>query len=148
MLNKFQQFFQKKLAQSDEQTTDHSINLAAAALLIEVARADLELDDREQNKIIELLQTTLQLPEEDIHSLITLATEESESASSLFEFTTLINEHYSDEQKQVLMEQLWHVAFADDELDKYEEHLLRRIADLIHLPHRIFIKTKHRAEKN
>ena len=148
MLSKFQQFFQKKLSQSDGQTTDERINLAAAALLIEVARADLEMDAREQSKITALLQATLQLSEVDIQSLISLAAEESESASSLFEFTTLINEHYSDEQKQVLMEQLWHVAFADDVLDKYEEHLLRRIADLIHLPHRIFIQTKHQAQKN
>ena len=148
MLNKIQQFFQKKLSQPDEQTTDQRINLAAAALLIEVARADLEMDASEQNKIVALLQTTLQLSEDDIHSLIALATEESESASSLFEFTTLINEHYSDAQKHVLMEQLWHVAFADNELDKYEEHLLRRIADLIHLPHRVFMQTKHRAQKD
>ncbi len=148
MLNKLQQFFQKKLSPPEEQAVGDRINLAAAALLIEVARADLELDTREQNKIIELLKTTLQLPEEDIHSLISLATEKSESASSLFEFTTLINEHYSLEQKQVLMEQLWHVAFADNELDKYEEHLLRRITDLIHLPHRIFMQTKHRAQKD
>ena len=146
MINKIQQFFQKKLSQPDEQTTDQRINLAAAALLIEVARADLEMDASEQNKIVALLQTTLQLSEDDIHSLIALATEESESASSLFEFTTLINEHYSDPQKHVLMEQLWHVAFADNELDKYEEHLLRRIADLIHLPHRVFMQTKHRAQ--
>lgn len=148
MLSKFQQFFQKKLSPSDGQTTDERINLAAAALLIEVARADLEMDAREQSKITALLQATLQLSEVDIQSLISLAAEESESASSLFEFTTLINEHYSDEQKQVLMEQLWHVAFADDVLDKYEEHLLRRIADLIHLPHRVFIQTKHQAQKN
>ena len=60
----------------------------------------------------------------------------------MYEFTRLINDHYSYEQKTGLVENLWRLAFADENLDKYEEGLIRRVADLIHVSHGDFIKTK------
>ena len=58
----------------------------------------------------------------------------------------LINRHFSQEEKNHIVELLWEVAYADGELDKYEEHLVRKLADLIYVPHRSFIRAKHRAK--
>ncbi len=64
---------------------------------------------------------------------------------SLNDFTDVINEKFDADHKFVLMERLWKVACADDRLDKYEEYTIRKIADLLHVPHRKFIQAKHNA---
>ena len=82
------------------------------------------------------------IPEEDITSLQQLAEDEARQATSLYEFTRLINDHYDYAQKCALIENMWRVAFSDERLDKYEEHLIRRIAELIYVSHSDFIRTK------
>ena len=69
----------------------------------------------------------------------------ADDATSLYEFTRLINDHFELTEKENLVELLWFVAFADGALDKYEEHLVRRVADLVHVSHGAFIRAKHRA---
>lgn len=147
MISRIQKFFQSSMSQTDAQLSDHRLNMAAAALLIEIGRADFSLQPEEIEAITQSLQKTLDISDAESATLVSMAMEESESASSLYEFTKLIKDHYTPEQKQTLMEQLWRVAFSDNQLDKYEEHLLRRIADLIYLPHKDFIQAKHRVEE-
>lgn len=147
MISQIQKFFQSSMSQTDAQLSDHRLNMAAAALLIEIGRADFSLQPEEIEAITQSLQKTLDISDAESATLVSMAMEESESASSLYEFTKLIKDHYTPEQKQTLMEQLWRVAFSDNQLDKYEEHLLRRIADLIYLPHKDFIQAKHRVEE-
>ena len=147
MISRIQKFFQSSMSQTDEQLSDHRLNMAAAALLIEIGRADFSLQPEEIEAITQSLQKTLDISDAESATLVSMAMEESESASSLYEFTKLIKDHYTPEQKQTLMEQLWRVAFSDNQLNKYEEHLLRRIADLIYLPHKDFIQAKHRVEE-
>src|SRR5699024_11096032 len=74
------------------------------------------------------------------------ALSQADDATSLYEFTGQINEHVNQERKQALLESIWMVALADERVDKYEEHLIRRIADLLHLNHREFVQARHRAE--
>jgi len=116
--------------------------VAAAALLIEVARADHEQDSAEDAAMATLLANTLDLDSETIDTLMEDARHEVEDATSLFEFTRLINDHYSIEEKRSLVQSMWHVAYADASLDKYEEHVIRRVAELIYLPHPDFIAAK------
>lgn len=147
MLSKIQSFFQEHLApqtSSDDQT--HRRNLAAAALLIEVARADFDFDEEEQATIETALRASLDVTNEEVAELVRLAREESRDATSLHQFTRLVHETHSLEEKKVLMEQLWRVAWADGRIDRYEEQILRRVADLIHLRHGEFIQAKHAAE--
>jgi len=80
--------------------------------------------------------------------LIELANAEKHEATDYYTFTSLINEHYSQQQKIKLVEDLWRLAYADNELDKYEEHLLRRLSELLHVPHKDFIRTKLNTVKN
>jgi uncharacterized tellurite resistance protein B-like protein len=104
------------------------------------------VDDSEEAKSGELLQRTLNLPAEEVESLIELAHEHSRDAVGLHPFTSVVHERFDAEEKIRLFECLWRVAFADGSIDKHEEHMLRRIADLLHVPHRDFIRTKLRVQ--
>ena len=75
-----------------------------------------------------------------------LAAEQRTQATNYYQFTSLINNGFSHEQKITLIKLLWEVAFVDGELDIYEEHLVRKIADFPHVSHMDLIKTTHRTD--
>jgi uncharacterized tellurite resistance protein B-like protein len=124
---------------------DHDIRLAAAALLVEVARADHDFTDGEDAAMRHLLVSSLKLAEDEVEAVLERAGAAVEDATSLFEFTRLVNDHYSFEEKRRLVAAMWQVAYADEDLDKYEEHIIRRVAELIYLPHAEFMRSKHEA---
>ena len=143
VLRKLQQFFTERLSEeSDSGNAEQRTRLAAAALLVEVARADYEDDPEELTAVCAALRETLNVSEEDIKSLVDLANQEVESATSSYEFTRLIIDNFSPEQRIELIEAMWQVAYADGNLDRYEEHYIRRIAELLYVPHSQFIRTK------
>jgi uncharacterized tellurite resistance protein B-like protein len=134
------------MARASEPSEDRSvqeIQLATAALLIELAKADRAVDDKEWRIIVDTLERTFHLPTETLQELVSLAEEELQEATDLFQFTQLVNQHYSYKDKLQLLKAMWQVAFADGQIDKYEDHLIRKVAGLIHVPHSDFIKTKH-----
>ena len=148
VLDAIKQFFSDHIEtpqQEDGDSAKHAMNIAAAALLIEVGRADFEFSDTEQARIATLLRENLDITHSEITDLIDLAKRESTEATSLHGFTRLIHENYSLAQKRKLMEQLWCVALADGRIDRYEDYILRKIADLIYLSHKEFIQAKLRA---
>ncbi|HBM10131.1 TerB family tellurite resistance protein [Pseudomonas sp. Choline-3u-10] len=126
----------------EDQPTGHSVEVAAAALLIEVGRADYESDADEQKAIIEAIRLGSGLEDGELESLVASAQESAERSTSLYEFTTLINAQYSMDEKFVLIKTLWRVAAADGDIHRYEDHLIRRIADLLYVPHSDFIRAK------
>ncbi|QWV15330.1 TerB family tellurite resistance protein [Stutzerimonas zhaodongensis] len=126
----------------EDQPTEHSVEVAAAALLIEVGRADYESDADEQKAIIEAIRLGSGLEDGELESLVASAQESAERSTSLYEFTTLINAQYSMDEKFVLIKTLWRVAAADGDIHRYEDHLIRRIADLLYVPHSDFIRAK------
>ncbi|ANF27813.1 TerB family tellurite resistance protein [Stutzerimonas stutzeri] len=126
----------------EDQPTGHSVEVAAAALLIEVSRADYESDAGEQKAIIEAIRLGSGLEDGELESLVASAQESAERSTSLYEFTTLINAQYSMDEKFVLIKTLWRVAAADGDIHRYEDHLIRRIADLLYVPHSDFIRAK------
>ena len=142
----------KKLFTEPAGDGEHSIEeqrrLAAAALLIEVARADFTQDANEERAMADLLCYSLDLSRDDVDALLAAASERVDEATSLYEFTRLVNDHYSPAQKAELIATMWHVAFADSELDKYEEALIRRVAELIYVPHEEFIRSKIAAHRD
>jgi len=148
MLKTIKVFFESKLVPATAEEPESSnlkTDLASACLLIEVMKSDHELDDREAAEFIEILQKQLDISDEDLADVVTLAEAEAKQATSLYEFTSLINAGYDYENKLALIENMWRVAYADERLDKYEEHLIRKISDLIYVSHRDFIRTKHSA---
>jgi uncharacterized tellurite resistance protein B-like protein len=145
MLLAIKQFFEDKLSVNAEQAAqqnDKKIELATAALMFELMRTDSRIDKREKQMLTELLRKTFALEQDSLQELLGLAETAATQATSLFEFTSLINESYSYEQRVQLIENLWRVAFADHTLDRYEEHMIRKVGDLIHIKHSDFIRTK------
>ena len=128
--------------QEDEQQLQERLHLAAAALLIETARADFTQDEAEQEAMKALLSKSLGLSIGKVHELMMAASAQVDEATSLYEFTREINDHYSAEQKLKLIGAMWAVAYADDDLDKYEEALIRQVAELTYVPHQDYIRSK------
>ncbi|MEM8940662.1 MAG: TerB family tellurite resistance protein [Pseudomonadota bacterium] len=127
---------------AEDRSSDDSRRLAAAALLVEVARADFEQGAEEDASMATLLRDNLDLSEEQVNELLEQAGSAVDQATSLYEFTRAINDYYEPGDKVKLISDLWRVAYADSSLDKYEEHIIRRVADLIYVPHEDFIRTK------
>ena len=129
-------------ARETREALRHRLQLASAALLIETARADFTQDGDEEAAMEKLLHNSLMLPATEIQELMRQATDKADEATSLYEFTRLINDHYLEEEKLQLIHNMWVVAWADGNIDKYEEHLIRRVAELIYVSHQEFIRGK------
>jgi uncharacterized tellurite resistance protein B-like protein len=146
MLTKLQQFFNQYLSNNTEIPVplEHRLQLACAALMVEMLHVDEQVTEEEETKLKQLIKQRFALNTAEIESLIDLAHNEKHEATDYYEFTSLLNKHYSQQQKIKLVEDLWLLAFADNQLDKHEEHLLRRLADLLHVPHQAFMQTKYK----
>ncbi len=130
------------LSEVDEVLDTPSIEHAAAVLMVEIMHADHHWDDVEADKIIRLLKDAFQFTEQDARDTLTEAKNSVEEANDLYYFTRVVNEHYNMPQKEVLIKSLWKVAYADNEVDRYEEHMIRKVAELLYVPHSRFIKAK------
>lgn len=128
-----------------EQSAEIDPNRAAAALMVEVMAIDHEWADAESTHIYGLLTNALELSPADAQALLDQAKQDHAESVDLYRHTSVINSHYDPAQKRILLERLWTVAYADGEIDRYEEHMLRKLADLLHLPHSQYIQAKHRA---
>ena len=140
----FEDRIQPELERGDPE--EHAVRLATAALLVELSRADFHVSEQEREALQALLAEQFELSAEETRQLIALAEEEARAAVSLYPFTDLIDKTLDHEQKRRVLYLLWRLAFADGHKDKYEEHLVRKVADLIHLRHRDFIQTRLEAE--
>ncbi len=132
--------------ENNQALSANELQLATAALLVEVATIDQHLDEVELKALGKTLEQRFALSANELSELVKHAETESKEASSLYQFTQLINRHCNDQEKYELVCGLWTVAYADNVLDKHEEHIIRRIADLIHLRHSDFIKAKQHAK--
>lgn len=121
--------------------------LAAAVLLLEVARADYEHHPAERASLREAMAREFHVPADAVDALLGQAQQRAEASVSLFDFVQTLNRTMSMDDKRGLIKLLWDVAHSDGRVDAHEEHLLRRIADLLHLSHADFIRGKLAAEK-
>lgn len=148
MLGSLKEFLERNLARDDTpDSTDSSqrLELSAAVLMVEISLADASIDDAELAVIQNALSAHFHIPTDRAQELITLAQQEVDLAVSLHSFTRLLNEQLSPPEKIQIIELLWRVAFADTRLSKYEEYHIRKIADLLYISHKDFIRTKHQA---
>lgn len=125
--------------------TSLSPQLAAAVLMVEVMAADHDWEEAERKTILSLLTSEFSLSETEAMELLTEASDTQRKTHDLYAFTKLVNEHFNNDQKYQLLVSLWRVAFADDQLDGYEDYVIRKIADLLNMAHPLFIKAKHEA---
>ena len=124
---------------------ERAMEMACAALMFEVARADFAVEEEEQQAVRALLMAQFALSPDDIAAVTERAEEQVDAATCLFEFTRTLNALASAEQKRALLGMMWRVAMADNELSRYEEHLIRKVADLLYVPHSDFIVAKQQA---
>ncbi len=151
MLPKIKQFFESHFiaeSSSSELDSEHALQLAMASLMIEVAESDYDNSPEEREILLNLVKQSFDLSLDEANELITLAKQEHAESTDYFQFTSLINQNYSASERIELIEKLWEVAFADKVLDKHEVHVIRRIADLIHVSHSDFIASKLRVQTN
>jgi len=141
MITKIKAFFAKNVVDAEDSSLSGE-QLATAALLIEVMVIDGNLAEDELQSISATLAQMLDLSSEQVDELVLLSRDEVADATSLYQFTKEINAHFSHEKKLNLMTAMWRVAFADGHLDKHEEGIIRRVADLLHLRHSEFMQCK------
>jgi len=123
---------------------EHALPRAAAVLLLEMAVADAGIDDSERRVIERAMVERFELDEAEVQALIEEAALRQRDSHSLHEFTHQLRTQLAPEARAELTEWLWKVGFADGRLDRHEEHLVRRLADLLGVPHREFIRRKHK----
>jgi len=131
---------------SQREPNETRLKVATVALLLETARADFDIQEQELEAVARHAQLFFDLDSLETARLVELAEQEALNATSYYEFTSLINSEYSPVEKIHIIELMWRIAFADKELEKYEEALVRKIAELLYVPHSAFISTKLRVK--
>ena len=145
-MNFFKKIFQNE--ESEDPTIDDKTSTKACiALLLETSMADEILDESELMALKNTLQKDFQINEDEIDELINLAKENVEDSNSLYEFTRDINDNLDASERVKLIESMWKIAYADGNIDKYEEHIIRKVSNLIYVAHSDFIKAKLSAKE-
>ncbi len=146
MLTAIREFFERHLGPGEaHEDEDHRIRVATAALLTEMVRMDGEIQPVEREIVLAAVREKFTLSDDEARTLINLAEAEARQAPDYFQFTSLINKHFTPERKRRVIETMWEIAYADAALSQYEEHLVRKIADLLYVPHATVIAAKIRA---
>jgi len=120
------------------------IHVATCALLLEVAGIDGELTDSERKHIVSVLKENYELSDDSIAAVMKVSSKELEESIDLWRFTNLINRRYSIEEKIQMIETVWKIAYTDGTLEKHEDYLVHKLAQLLHLSHRDLIEAKMR----
>ena len=145
MIDLIKRFFNKKTEDTPaDQGEDkpHDIRIATCALLLEMSKIDGEFSNSERESIISVLKRDYDLPDEYAVALIEAADEELKGSIDLWQFTNLINQNYSDEEKIRLIETVWRIAYTDGKLEKHEDYLVHKMTNLLRLSHKQLIEAK------
>ncbi len=151
MLDMVKRFFSKVTengSKTSDQKTDHDIRVATCALLVEIARIDEEFTQTEMETLLSILQEKYGLSREYADALIVEAEKELEQSVDLWQFTNLINENYSNEEKIEIIETLWRIVYVDGKMDKYEHYLMNKLKNLLRLSHAQLIDAKLKARES
>ena len=147
MLEAIRTFFEEHIAPESRDAyrdEEQRVRIAVAALFAEVVRMDDAIAEGERAQVLNSIAERFDLDPAQATALIALAEEEAQVATDLYQFTTQINRAFSPVEKVTLIEHLWRVGYADGSLHQFEDHVIRKIADLIHVPHKDLIGTKLR----
>jgi uncharacterized tellurite resistance protein B-like protein len=129
-------------AASEKQSAVGDINLATCALLLELANVDGKFNEQEKNNITDIFKTRYNLSESEVDKLIISSEAELEKSIDLWQFTNLINQNYTLEEKLKVIETIWEVALSDGKLEQHEDYLVHKVAALLRLSHKQLIDAK------
>jgi len=152
MIKRIKEYFDERIGPGTDSVGgaghyNQRMRVATAALLLEMANIDFSSEPEEIDAIQKTIRSELGLSGSETKELMALAEEEARDMSSYFQFTSIINKTCTPEEKAVIIEMLWKVAIADGRVDNYEEHFIRKIANLIHVPRDQIVAAKHSALK-
>ena len=139
-------FFNLFKSKKEELSTEAEFNshqIAVGVLLIEMARADFHQDESENQSIVDLLKKHFDLTPDDSKLLFILAEDKLDESVSLHEFTKDLHDILDHKQKEDVIALLWTLAVSDNNLDKHEDYLVRKISDLLYVSNSIVLKIKH-----
>ncbi len=126
----------------NEKDDTQRIRIATAVILLEVANSDDEFSDAERDTVVSILKDSFRLSDEEVTELLAVSNEEREGSVDMWHFANIINENYTDSEKFRVMEKIWRVIYADGRLDKYEDHIVHKLATILHIPHSRMIEAK------
>ena len=121
--------------------------IAAGVILLEAAHADHECTKDELNHVIDTLRLNFNLSQKLAEELLELAHRERSQAVDLFEFTNLINNEFSKEEKKTVLEAVWRIIHTDGLIEKHEDHFIRKLTHLLRLSHKDMIDAKLKARE-
>jgi uncharacterized tellurite resistance protein B-like protein len=145
MIDSLKRFFGKnegKAGQEPEPGKCHDIRIATCALFLEMAKIDGEFTETEREKILRALKREHDLSGDAADDLLQAAEHELKHRVDLWQFTRLINENYSHEEKLRIVEMLWKIVYTDGRLDKHEDYLVHKLSNLLNLSHKELIDSK------
>jgi len=134
-------------SETDAADREVTLRLATAVLMIDVARADHLFDESEFDRLLQLIEAHFELRPEQAAALVNTAGEIAEEMVSLHEFTQVLHEHLDEREKARIVSLLWQIAYADGRLDKYEDSLVLKISDLLHVSRGRVMRLKHDAQQ-
>jgi uncharacterized tellurite resistance protein B-like protein len=132
---------------ADPQVGSRRLQVAACALLLELAHADREFTPEEQQHIHEVAMRHFDLDAESARELMAVADEARRESVDLHEFTRLVLQHYDEGQRMVLAELMWRVIHADGRLAEQETQLARKVASLLDLQPGYLAEARRRVER-
>ncbi|MEP1449149.1 MAG: TerB family tellurite resistance protein [Paraglaciecola sp.] len=141
MISSIQEWFKSHI-NADKSNSQHTIELATAVLLYEVMRADDELEQLEQDNYRKQLDKLFLLTKDELETLCKMSRAQADESTDFQQFTSVINDLYGLEEKRAVLDSLWSIAYADHELSPDEEYTIRKIADLLYIPHSQYIQSK------
>jgi uncharacterized tellurite resistance protein B-like protein len=149
MIDMVKKFFGKRGGEKVEEKKEsvHDIRIATLALLLEMSQIDGDFSELERDGIVAILKNDYHISDEEADTLIASAKGELEGSLDLWQFTSLINQNYTPEEKTEIIEMVWRIAYTDGKLDKHEDFLVHKLADLLHLTHGKLIDAKVRVRK-
>ena len=147
MLKAIRDFFDAHLSATQvAQDESRAIQVATATLLVEMLRMDSKIEPAERQAVLRAVRSKFGLSAEEADQLFVLAEAQSRQATDYFQFTSLLNQHFDAAQKAKVIEYMWQVAYADADLSAWEQHLVRKIAALLHVSDSAYIAAKLRAK--
>lgn len=147
MLNKLNDFLSSIMGPTGvDSRPEHTLQLATAVLLIEVMQSDADSADQEMATILKILKERFHLSDAEVTQLTELGHRTAKAANDFHQFTSLINRELEAAEKVRIIEYMWQVAYADRQISAHENHLMRKIADLLYIPHGDYVAAKMRAK--
>jgi len=144
MIDLVKKFFGKRIKNSTEEGEDslHDVRIATCALLLEMSQIDGEFSESERENILSIIKKEYEVDDEHVTTIIEAADKELKGSLDLWQFTNLINQNYAQEEKIEIIEMVWRIAYTDGKLDKHEDFLVHKLANLLRLNHRQLIDAK------